>query len=102
MNGLYLHKLSPLSIHLGRYSDKYMNKAKIDALYWRIKCYDCGKPIFEYDPDDENYIKCKCGARKRTPNSWSDFTPEWGDDQRRRDGFAYLFGDQTSRVTENV
>jgi len=100
MTQAFLRELSPLSIHLGRYSDKYMHKARIDAIHWRIRCYNCGKMIFDYDPADDNYIKCSCGARKRTPEYWPSFTPEWGDDQRRRDGFSYLFGDQISRVTE--
>jgi len=71
-----------------------MNKARLDAIYWRIRCYGCGTPIYAYDPEDENYIKChKCGARKRTPTSFPDFTPEWGKDKRRKDCFIWLFGE---------
>ncbi len=91
MKRIQLIELTPLQIHSGRYSDKYTNKAMLDAIYWRMKCYECGDPIYLYDPDDHNYIKCKCGARKRTPINIVKFTPEWSEDQRRRDGFKWLF-----------
>ena len=67
-----------------------MNKAMLDAIYWRIKCYECEKMIFLYDPEDENYIKCSCGARKRVPINIARFTPEWIKDQRLRDCFEWF------------
>lgn len=91
---LIYRKLSPLSIHFGRYSDKYMNNAMLDALHWRFRCYECGITTFQYDPDDKDYMKChKCGARKRVPTNIADFTPDWGNEQRRRDGFKWLYSE---------
>ncbi len=92
---LTIHELSALEIHDSRYSDKYMYKAKLDALYWRVVCPTCSIPMFKYDPDDHDYLKChKCGSRKLVPLTVSDFTPDWGNEQRRKDGFEYLFGEQ--------
>lgn len=91
MKKLVLSELTSLQKHNYRYSDKYMNNAMIDAVYWRIKCYECGGLVFLYDPGDENYIKCKCGAKKRIPTNIAGFTPEWEKDQRRRDCFEWLF-----------
>lgn len=86
-------ELTPLQIHNGRYSDKYMNKARIDATYSRFLCYGCGNFIYQWDPNDHNYIKCHhCGERKRVPQNIETFTPDWGNEQRRRDGMRYLFG----------
>ena len=94
-----LRELTPLQVHLGRYSDKYMNKAMLDAIYNRILCYDCGEIMFQYDPDDNDYLKCHhCGGRKRVPQNIADFTPDWGNEQRRRDGFNYLFQSPTPKV----
>lgn len=92
MSEMRLIELSPLEKHTYRYSDKYMHKAKLDALYWRILCPKCGIPMFEYDPDDHDCLKChKCGSRKLVPKFFPDFTPDWGNEQRRRDGFEWLF-----------
>ena len=55
MGSLHYIESTPLSKHLGRYSDKYMNKAMLDALYNRILCYDCGEMMFQYDPEDHDY-----------------------------------------------
>lgn len=93
-------ELTPLQKHLRRYSDKYMNNAMLDAIYNRILCYECGKMIFLYDPEDERYIKCSCGARKRVPQNIAKFTPDWGNEKRRRDGFNYLFQSSASLKTE--
>lgn len=89
-----IYELTPLEIHNYRYSDKYMNKARIDAVYCRILCPTCSIPMFEYDPDDHDYLKChKCGSRKLVPLTFPEFTPDWGNEQRRKDGFEYLFGE---------
>jgi len=95
-----IHQLSPLQIHESRYSDKYMNKAMLDALHSRILCPDCDNLLFVYDPEDHDYLKChKCGARKRVPINIVKFTPDWGNEQRRKDGFNYLFGLQKTEET---
>lgn len=85
---------SPLAVHEGRYSDKYMHKAMLAALHERIQCPGCDSLLFAWDPEDHDFLKChKCGARKRTPEFIKDFIPDWGNEQRRRDGFKFLFGE---------
>jgi len=89
-----LFELTPLQKYEGRYTDKYGHKAMFESIHMRHLCYECGGLVFEYDPEDHNYLKChKCGARKTVPKNYLKITSsQWIIDNHLKDCFT-IFSD---------
>lgn len=94
---IVIHELTPLEVMESRFDDWGHNHALIAGLHALCSCPKCGKLIFSYDPEDERYVKCSCGERKRVPASWEGVwytraNPDWWVELLQvEDGFKLLF-----------
>ena len=95
-----LREREPLQAFNSRYGDFGPNHALMDSLVSRMRCPNpkCKALVFGYDPEDHYYLKChKCGTRKVAPTNWPSYTPSDVIQLFQvRDGFNFLFGDQSS------